>query len=302
MDERLSGMAEDIYRKLSPHFEAAHKSSIDLQSDFAERLEIVLTLAGEKPSFFAFISEPARAQLFDAIGLELTSAGYDAFHGIADVNVHVPHRSLKLELRNGPRSETLTGRQTEVFWLTAYPALASTYERNEFASEGESRMLGYPTCCASWHYDVYIARPIEAIAAVYRDHAPPGKLEASIKELGAAPGVLFPQQLFAARLFESNAAYPYIAHAACPTCMNDRENSPSAKQNNVGSAPGVKVDPVRHREVEIDTRNAFRRSASITANPLILLENEANDLQLSGTSRTVYLTRGRHWLKAMGLK
>lgn len=303
MAGQLSGTSvEDIYRTLSAQFEAARSAAIDLQSDFAERLEIVLALGGKKPSFFAFISEPARGRLFETVGLTLTAGGHEALHSIGEVDVHVPHRPLKLELEGPSHSETLAGRQTEIFWLTSDPELALVYQRNAFASEGETRMLGYPSCCATWHYDAYIARPIEAIAAVYRDHAPLGELKASIRELGAAPGMLFPQQLFAARLFESNAVYPYIAHAACPACLNDQDASPSANQNRIASALGVQLDPARHREVEIDTRNAFRRVSSITSNPLRLLEIEADDLQLRGASRTTYLTRGRHWLRAIGLK
>ena len=297
-------LQRELYGRVEQDFDARLGSAVDIQSDFAERLELIDAVIGAKPSFFAFVSAPGRIELYKTVTVALEEIGTipDLRWGWDRADVHVHRRKLNLRVPDLEAVVATKSERSPVIWVTLDRELADAYRSGAPNLLGEERLLGYPSCCASWHHDVYFARPLEAFVDVMRLHPSREKLQEYFSGWTPTPGEkdFFPLDLSAAPLFRSNAALPFIPHVACPRCLGD-PGSASHRQNSRMDALGLRLDPELHAKVIRETRTIAARLPAMIARPRRMLEDEADRLELSVAARDAYLRHGRHWLGAMGL-
>jgi hypothetical protein len=296
MEIQLDVNSVTLYRSIAPHFSAASSDAIDIQSDFAERLQVVAAITGGKPVFMAVVEDEPRRRLFEKVTTTLAS---NARYGFRDADIH--HRYRPLRISNSRLADAFEVRSREtlpVVWIGDSEA-ADIYEFGNPASAGDDLTLGYPRCCAEWHYDCFFARGPEAFAEVTDIEGEQGAVEFVIEKWRPRPGFFLPRTPLTAAVLRGNMRYPFIDHVACPECLADQD-SPTARLDAEYSALADAVDARTADEVREWCSRLDRRivalKAEFGAERTYMKQKMASTMR----SRDAYDKHSRHQLKALG--
>ena len=228
-----------LYKSIKPLFAAHLNDAIDIQSDFAERLQIVATCEGRKPAFMAVVEDAHRKQLFAKLSKVLPTG---IRHGFNRSDIH--HRYRQLNIRDAALAAAFEERAIEklpIFWIGSGEA-ADYYEGARGNSLSDDLSLGYPRCCAAWHYDCYFARGPEAFAEVTALDGKPDMPDWVRENWRSRPGFFLPARPLTVAVLRGNHHFPFLDHVACPRCISD-DDSPSARLNADYSMLADEVDP-----------------------------------------------------------
>lgn len=285
-----------FYQSIKPLFVDHLDEAIDIQSDFAERLQLVATLAGGKPLFMAVVQDDDRQELFEKVAA-LLPAG--TRHGFQDADIH--HRYRKLKIKDPALAAAFEERSIEtlpVFWVGSGEA-ADRYESGNPGAAGDDLNLGYPLCCAEWHYDCYLARGPEAFAEVTALDGETGIPEWVKQNWRPRPGFFLPTGPITAGILRGNRHYPFLDHVACPSCIADHE-SPSARLNAQYATLAAEVDPECAEEVgdwcdRLGARMEDYRS-EFTRERAYMAERSTTNVR----ARDAYEKHSRYLVRALG--
>ncbi|HYC06243.1 MAG TPA: hypothetical protein VED40_23345 [Azospirillaceae bacterium] len=295
--------ASDIattYRAIAKCYEGREAARVDVQTEFAEMLALVQAVHGTKPSFMAFASSRSRQDIVGELDGVCRKLGVPS--GFSTGPVDHRHRALNIaDPQLAPILEAQMSPECTVFWASRDPYLIDLYDCGRMAEVSEARRLGYPPCCASWHYDWFHAREVEASVKVYQ--ADGGLSEDDIRHLREdwvrGPGFFFPREVMSFGVHRSNADYPFVAFIACPACLGSR-SSQTAFLNELASALGMELDPRRHAEVlkwADDVRRELPEQASMARRAIVA---ESDRLTRTTRGRDEYCRQGKYMLKALG--
>lgn len=270
---------------------------MDLQSDLVEGWEFVATCIGLKPSFFAMIDESEVDQVFREAA-EL--AGPALHRGTTSIDVHHVYRPFQI-------GSAVLRVQVEaharvihpIFWATRDAALAARYRDGTANQVNDEILLGYPLCCASWHYDYFFARGIEAACAVVTV----GGREAELLDLMSRgwrpePGYFMPDELFLAAVLRSNIRFPYVSHVACPDCLG-RDDSPTAEQNRVRESLARAIERAELGRLSRWVEEQRGKVQQIEDQTTAIIEYYAGERSASVREYEEYKRRARHLAKGL---
>jgi hypothetical protein len=286
-----------VYGRIAPAFDRFRHAAVDIQTDFVERIQVVAAVQGAKPVFMAVVEDEARRELFEAVAAALPPG---AVHGFRLADIH--HRYRPLRIRDPGLAAVFESRSDEelpIFWIGNGQA-GRIFEDGNPAEFGDDLTLGYPRCCAEWHYDCYFARGPEAYADVAAIDNVDDAEQVIAEGWRPRPGFFLPSGPIGAAIFIGNARYPFVDHVACPACLADPE-SPTARLDRTYAALADAVDP--------DVADEVRRWCS-SLGPLIEHEKSrfaseraalARERATTVRGRDAYERHSRYLLKALGL-
>lgn len=287
-----------VYNELSKPFAEMSVFSTDVQTDFSERLSLIEALSGSKPSFTAFLNRAERTQAFEAVAAALPS---HVHHGFVHANVHHRYRALKI---NDAWMAALVDQKSEMvihtFWLARDLPTADVFRTGAQWTVSDASLLGYPVCCATWHYDAFFARGTEAFCAVAEVERSSAMLDYLSDRFQPNSGFYLPEPLFVAAILRSNWQFPFIEHIACANCIRS-DTSPSAVENERRSSLGHVLDPTMHDRVADWARRQEVVWRDLSDRRTALIRECAADCAETVRGRDEYITRARHLGKALGL-
>lgn len=292
----------ELYNRVNEVFRRFPEAAVDIQTELVELLQFFQAIAGAKPSFFAFATADVPGRDLLTRDLLRVAATADCFSGIGEVSVHHPYRALKID---NPEIEQVVASRlvtpTATLWVTRAPELAEAYTSGNPAPLGYTTLLGYPRCCATWHYDCYFARGTEAFCDVYLKQMSPAEICEFLRD-GWEPtsGWFLPQAFYLAGVLRGNQTFPYIDHVACPTCLRDTA-SPSANMNAVNQALGERLDPQRSQAVSAWARNLDHRIQDLIRVPRRRIEESMDQIELNVRAKDTYVKHSRYLFRHLGL-
>lgn len=286
------------YKELFEPFTEISAQAIDVQTDFSERLSIMDAISGSKPSFTAFLDRSERTKAFETLATALPS---DIHRGFVHANVHHRYRPLRIDDAN---MAALVERKSQMlvhtFWLARDLPIADIFRTGAQWTVSDASLLGYPACCASWHYDAFFARGTEAFCAVAEIERSSAMLDYLSDRYEPGSGFYLPEPLFLAAILRSNWRFPFIEHIACPDCIRS-DASASAVENGRRSFLGQFLDPTMHDRVAAWARRQEVVWRDLSDRRTALIRECASDCAETVRGRDEYITRARHLGKALGL-
>lgn len=306
-DRRLEGFAS--MEKLSlrraidfvqKHFLDQDSDKIDDQDHFAECIEMVATLSGEKPSFFGASYRPGRKSLFEKI--LKACANLPVHAGFFTGPITSPHRQLNI--KDAALREILESKmpiESEIFWLTTRHEDADIFRSGKISKTPEWRILGYPECCTRWHYDCLHAREVEIATATYlSDNSAQDVIESIGSDWVRNQSFFLPSAVFRAAIYRSNAVFPFISFLACPKCIGN-DGSPASFINTSNSQIGSDIDPLMHERIAawaaIEKRSLPRRASEARK----AIADAAASMQSSSRAKDEFIKQSRYLMRDLGL-
>lgn len=272
----------------------------DAQTSFVEGLEFVLAASGSKPSFFALTTETGRAEEAELLS---TLVPQGVHSGKGELHVHRLYRAYRTGDVEVDESLHRQSRiRLPVFWISTDDRLAAAYEEGEPDRFDDTELLGYPLCCAEWHYDAFFARGIEAFCAVAK--AEGASREGLLRLLdGFVPssGYFLPDEIFLAAILRSNVIYPFVSHVACPACCSGTTTA-SRVLNDRAAAVAISLDPEGVERLRGWCRTQERVIASVTGSMARIVDDAAEVHAMGVRGEDVYRKHVRHLLKALALR
>lgn len=295
MDENL----QSLFAEVSNVF-ARHPTAVDIQTDSMDVLEIFQTILDDKGVFIGLVEDPNRADLFnDAIQV----AKMHGLHvGAGSVNVHYRYRALKISDQTLlTEIEARSKAATRIVWATKSADTHRLLEKGQIEDLNDSELLGYPRCCATWHYDCYFARGIEAFADAWVKETSLDDALSLIRDgWRPSPGWFLPRELYLAGVLVSNHLFPFIGHIACPDCRRSA-STPSGKTNLRNSEAFEALDAARHKRVLDYTQGLATKISRLTRRPAEAVDQEIGHFDWSVRARDAYSRHSRYLFKALGL-
>lgn len=285
-----------IYPRLREPLRTIALAAVDEQTDLAERVSLVEAIEGVKPSFVAFLDLRERQGAFAALA---EAVGDAAATGMVNASVHHRYRPFRIDdLAMAAIVESRAGYRQDVFWLTRDPPLAAAYGSGSPSDIPDDALLGYPSCCAQWHYDVFFARGIEAFCAVAACEARDRMLDYLRREWEPMSGFYLPEELYLAAVLRSNWRYPYIDHMACAACVAVPD-SPSARLDARRSALGASLEPGLHADVGRWAAAQDRRWRDLLGRSGQVIRRAASEGCATVRGADVYARHARHLVRAI---
>ncbi len=287
---------EQVYELIRPAFDAMG-GHVDIQTDFMERLEIVAVTEGLKPAFYAIAPEGTRRKLFEAVAAALPSS--IGVTGFVEASIHTRYRDLKLPADITDIVDRKSRDPAQIFWLTKDEAIAARFADGQL-EQMDHDIAGYPVCCATWHYDTFFARSIEAFWDVYSFKSE-GERKAYVNEVWEqSSGWFLPRSHYLIGIYRSNLAYPFIPHIACPRCLADKDGA-SAQQHKMYSDLALRVDPGRHAAVLAWAEDMRPMLTNLVSNARHDAARTSDDYGFEGRDKDDFQRHSRYLLKALGI-
>ena len=243
---------------MNPSGKLSFIQNIQFDGDAYERfiwhLQIMAVDEGIKPSFFYAEGKTTERTLnvmrsLGEIGFGTTYGYGRKFNNISPVEIN--------------RQVSGEGHGIWAFKESNREYFMSSFSKYSSGLISQGEILGYPSCCVTWFANDH-EKPIGNVildelkmAGIYspsRQTLQEFVLRESTFELvkRALLSDLGKKLKKAMRI--SNTTFPFIPHLACPDCISDKTNSPSAKMNSDYSNLALSLNPAFHKDIIRESR------------------------------------------------